>query len=164
MISGRPLEDYDQWALSELAVAQRQMGMRAEAVGDLRRALEVAKRLADAYPAILRYRHDLASKYHYLGNDLIATGEPAEALAAYREAAAICKRPRQTGETSWSDWHSSTLSGLAVAQRQMGMRAEAVATSRRALEVAKRLADAYPAILRYRRATWRPSTITSATS
>ena len=96
--------------------------MRAEAIATSRMALEVAKRLADAYPAMNGYRSDLALKYRNLGIELIATGELAEALSAYREASAIWGELAEAnpGEASWRSWHSSTWLSMAPLYLALG--------------------------------------------
>jgi tetratricopeptide (TPR) repeat protein len=65
------------------------LGKHAEAEAAYRRALGIAKKLADEFPTVPGYRGELAGDLNSLGWLLKVRGRPAEAETAFRQALAI---------------------------------------------------------------------------
>jgi len=128
---------------NNLSVFLSETGDTPGALGAIREAVELYRRLAAASPA--RYEPDLAMSLNNLSNYLRETGDTPGALAAIREAVELRRRLAAASPARYEPDLAMSLNNLSNHLSETGDTPGALAAIREAVELRRRLAAASPA-------------------
>lgn len=122
-----------------------------EAIEDLKGAVEVFEQLVHDYPQSSFYRQGLAYARLNLGKDLLETGKGEQAVASLEQAVKLLEG---LAEESFALYETpmqlaNSLIDLGRAASQSGRMADADSAFRRALEVRRKAAQAFPDIISF---------------
>ena len=123
-------------------VALSLMGRREEALGAIREAVDICRRLADVQPDA--FRPNLATSLNNLANRLSEVGKREEALGASREAEDIYRQLAAAQPNAFRPDLAMSLNNLANMLSEVGWREEALGASREAVDIYRQLAAAQP--------------------
>jgi tetratricopeptide (TPR) repeat protein len=146
-------------AYARVASLRDRLGLRAEAVSAYRRAVEIHTRLVSEFPAVLKYRQELAELHNNLALLLAELGQrtgPASAEEHFQQALAIRQKLASEfpavhayrGELAAS-YHNRAIWQAALGQRTGPDSAEE--HYQRALTLREQLASEFPALPDYRK-------------
>ncbi len=129
--------------LNNLSTARASLGDAAGALGAIREAVEIYRRLAVASPA--RYEPDLASSLNNLSVRLGDVGDSAGALDAIREAVEFFRRLVAANPARYEPNLAASLNNLSNRMSDTGDAAGALEAVRESVEIRRRLASESPA-------------------
>jgi serine/threonine protein kinase/tetratricopeptide (TPR) repeat protein len=135
-----------------VAFVRRNLGQDEQARAGFEEAIELLERLAVDFPAVPKYRNELAAGYVNLGIFLNALGKRAEAEAAYRKGLSGYEKlaTEFTAEPLYRQGLGKSYNNLGPLLRNWGKLPEAEAAYRQATSTLEKLATDYAAVAEYR--------------
>jgi tetratricopeptide (TPR) repeat protein len=144
------------WARAEglrrVAYLRTKLGQDDEARAGYQHAIAGYAQLADDFPAVPKYRHELAKSHHNLGAILRDLGKRAEAESAYHQALDIYERlvAEFPAVPEYRQDLATIHHNLGILLDDLGARVEAEAALCHGLAIREKLVADFPAVPQYR--------------
>jgi tetratricopeptide (TPR) repeat protein len=139
-------------AAGRVGLIESRLGRRAEAAAAFRLANDGYAKLAADFPAVAKYRQNLAMSHHHLGVVLGGLGQRPEAERQYRQALALYEK-LAADAPAVPDYRQHLAKGhnsLGALLKDLGQRAEAEQHYRQALALSEKLVADAPVVPDYR--------------